>query len=90
MTLEQVIERANANYPAIKASQAQQRAAQGDIGGRQDCLSATLRHPLADRSRDRKQHPRTLAATGCHSQCDRSRPSGRSDAKRVEQRRGMG
>jgi len=32
MTLEQVIETANANYPAIKASQAQQRAAQGAIG----------------------------------------------------------
>ncbi|HEY3989717.1 MAG TPA: TolC family protein [Acidobacteriaceae bacterium] len=31
MTLEQVIETANANYPAIKAAQAQQRAAQGDI-----------------------------------------------------------
>jgi outer membrane protein len=32
MTLEQVIETASANYPAIKASQAQQRAAQGTIG----------------------------------------------------------
>src|SRR6201992_1917432 len=32
MTLVQVIETANANYPAIKASQAQQRAAQGAIG----------------------------------------------------------
>jgi outer membrane protein len=31
MTLEQVIETANANYPAIKAAQAQQRAAQGGI-----------------------------------------------------------
>jgi outer membrane protein len=32
MTLEQVIETATANYPAIKAAQAQQRAAQGAIG----------------------------------------------------------
>jgi len=32
MTLEQVIETASANYPSIKASQAQQRAAQGAIG----------------------------------------------------------
>jgi outer membrane protein len=32
MTLEEVIETANANYPAIKASQAQQRAAQGAVG----------------------------------------------------------
>jgi outer membrane protein len=32
MTLEQVIETASANYPAIKASQAQQRAVQGTIG----------------------------------------------------------
>jgi outer membrane protein TolC len=31
MTLEQVIEAANVNYPAIKAAQAQQRAAQGGI-----------------------------------------------------------
>jgi outer membrane protein TolC len=31
MTLEQVSEAANANYPAIKAAQAQQRAAQGGI-----------------------------------------------------------
>jgi outer membrane protein TolC len=31
MTLEQVIETANANYPAIKAAQAEQRAAQGGI-----------------------------------------------------------
>jgi outer membrane protein TolC len=32
MTLDQAVERANANYPAIKAAQAQQRAAQGAIG----------------------------------------------------------
>jgi outer membrane protein len=32
VTLEQVIETASANYPSIKASQAQQRAAQGAIG----------------------------------------------------------
>ena len=32
LTLEQVIDTANANYPAIKAAQAQQRAAQGGIG----------------------------------------------------------
>jgi outer membrane protein len=32
MTLEEVIETANANYRAIKASQAQQRAAQGAVG----------------------------------------------------------
>jgi outer membrane protein TolC len=31
MTLEQVIEAANANYPAIKAAEAQQRAARGGI-----------------------------------------------------------
>ena len=32
MTLEQVIETTSANYPSIRASQAQQRAAQGAIG----------------------------------------------------------
>ena len=43
MTLEQVIETANANYPAIKAAQAQQKAAQGGIS-----VAKTAYLPRAD------------------------------------------
>ena len=85
MTLQQVLEAAATNYPAIQGSAGARARGKGNRRSCKNSLSATCGRAVADQSRHRQQCLWSASAPGCYSFHIRPSAALRCLAQRMEQ-----